>query len=1538
MMDRKWTEFLNKALPVKERISAKAVIEELGEKIGHDRTEPDEGWALALYNYLLDRNFPGEEPLPYTESQTEFLFSTACLLQTLFDEERESLPFHPLYDFAFCTKEEVRRYDRNGEYEAFRKAWRDDFVYELMRIGQEVTPHHTLEHIAGVHAIAMTITRALAEKGERINPAMLSAAAATHDIGKYGCKAGERVPYMHYYYSDKWCVTRDLPGIGRIAANHSAWDLEAENLSAETLALIYSDFRVKQSREEGEERTTIYSLSDSYQVILDKLDNVDEEKKKRYGLVYAKLFDFEQYMIRLGVDVTLSGLTLKPYEEKDSIFLSSDEVVKAFRMMAVHDNLSLTYRFGQERLFSDILEAARGEKNWIRVRAYLDIFEEYYNYLSTSHKVQALDFLFELLISPERDLSRKAAALMGRIVANFNLGYRKQLPEGMDTLPDDELQLAQWERFLEMLIHVDRRFTVRQKSYLHYMLGMFVQHTFEFALPRDRERFLSSYLKYYKDPAASPTDIATALLNAASYLPFENFGREDLDILLTFAKEMAVRKDLPLRTAAMQFFYKLSLSRPEDPKIGESIVLILKDADVKDSIALRYLKNRTLSPYGLQEENEDGKDLVSAAFLENFKTATPWLVKRANLYFLEDQVMPDGNYLHIATHLANLIEISEIATVRYTAGEALLKVGPKLTADQKNEVAIELARGLEVGQFEYSKYIPISLGRFLLQLRASELDEMIDHLESLTISTNSSTASGAIATLGVLLEHYPAYRATTEEDPGSVEKRWLRLLGLIVKQLASHREIPRQEAMWVLGQNIFGSSEMEEEEKAKAFRQMARKLLFILREEVEDKQTQFYLSAMLSHLYRFLVRYEELTGKLTAPHYEKAAFFPGTFDPFTLSHKEIVRQIRDLGFEVYLAVDEFSWRKKTEPGLIRRKIVSMSIADEFHVTLFPHDIPINIANTGDLETLRNLFHEQQVYLVVGSDVITGASAYRALPSEESVHAMNHIIIARDVEDQDSLNEKVGHIRGEVVTLTLPAQYQEISSTRIRDSIDRNQDIMGLTDPITMGFITENGLYRREPLYKPVILPDRLRFHYAKEKDRTTLTLRLDDGTFLAETAMYVTRAAELYSVLQNEPLTDAIRQKASGRLLIVEDPVVNPDYPFDTTLQLVMTDVLSYGVGVDCDHAVFRPTGDEFDGRVRGFLQQQGFVHLDGEFADLPVMLVNLRSPIVLFQNMETVLKDPFASNETVLKTLRKTHRRLQRALAEVYPGQLILSLNAGVIHDRILTKITDLNEVPKESVEPRILGPNMCVPFGKMLRGIAVPNTVTKTIYTEKVYEHDASGFTIRSFPDYAPLRSQVRMIKSFDRPVILVDDMLHTADRIRELKTYTDEEGLSVREVIVGLLSSHGKDQMREMGLSVDCIYFIPNLTAWFTDANLYPFIGGDTVDRAEHPLPGMRPSINLILPYTNPVFYRSSPPDQSYRFSMACLENARDLLLALESEYRELYGRNLTLSRLSDVIELPLCPDKGGAMQYDPNLVASVYLEHDLVQLKRMRGMFQ
>ncbi len=58
--------------------------------------------------------------------------------------------------------------------------------------------------------------------------------------------------------------------------------------------------------------------------------------------------------------------------------------------------------------------------------------------------------------------------------------------------------------------------------------------------------------------------------------------------------------------------------------------------------------------------------------------------------------------------------------------------------------------------------------------------------------------------------------------------------------------------------------------------------------------------------------------------------------------------------------------------MIRRQIISMSIADEKNVFLFPDEIPINIGNPSDLKRLKDLFPNRNIYITVRSEVVERA--------------------------------------------------------------------------------------------------------------------------------------------------------------------------------------------------------------------------------------------------------------------------------------------------------------------------------------------------------------------------------------------------------------------------------------------------------------------------------------------------------------------------------------------------------------------------------------
>lgn len=1506
--------------------------------------EPSEGWLAYAYDYARRLLYPEKTDAEPFAPGAVFLLS---VLQVLFAAEAELLPHDPAWTFDFLTDDELAGSPCAPSYQRFLRLWRREFVYELMRLGLEVTPYRTLEHIAGVHHLAVTAARALRKSGVAVDVALVSGAAAGHDLGKFGCRPGERVPYLHYFYTDQWFRRRRMTDIGHVAANHSVWDLEPDYLSVEALLLIYADFRVKQLHDaQGREITRISTLAQAFQVILDKLDDVDGEKQKRYTRVYARLEDFEQFMVSCGVDVTMSGGDTPPLPEKHTALMTDDEALRALTLRCVGHNMELMHRLTDQRSFARLLEEARGETDWRRLRAYLAVMESYSLYLHIPQKVQTLTFLYELLMHREGDIRRQAAALLGEIIAGFHAGYAKERPADIRPDPRAITDVDQWRLYLDKILYPDHKLMPQHRRWIGYTLkfavGSLLSHC-----PGREERFLTPVFAYYRRPEDLDDYTAFQLLDTAAALPDTAYTASRARQMTDFAAALSLRKDLTIRMAAVLLLDRLARLYPEDGRALEAVTAVPDG----DSGTLRYLKQDVLSqgaPLLLPE------DVVSEIFLDNLKTATPWITKQGNLRLLTDFARSGKSpALHIATHLSNLIKVSDRVTVRHSAGNALLALAPRLTADQRNEVAVELCRGLELGQQEFTKYIPDYLGRFALWLPPAELDEVLDDLRVNLSSSDSRVTASVLDTVGVIYEAYDAYRSRFPETDDAYRRRRERLLGLLMRGLSGIDGATRQEALFVLGRRVFGSGELGRHEKRRAFMLTQRKLLSAQDEFPGEGLTFYYRAAMLGKLYRFITE-ERLFHKgfdFGAPR--PVAFFPGTFDPFTLSHKGIVRAIRDQGFEVLLAIDEFSWSKKTQPYRLRRRIAAMAVADVFHVSIFPEDFPVNIANPENLHELRAAFPGRSVSIVVGSDVVLHASSYKKPVTPDSIHTFDHVVFRRTEPDAEPADYSC--ITGKVLELTLPPQLEEISSTRIREAVDANRDISNLIDPTVQEFIYRRGLYLREPQDKPVLRTEDLSFLPASPETaekflRTMLSVptaaalrmqiesrgddvmvcRDTDGTILGAASYACLDSARLFARLGDPALSGLVRQNAGGRTLLISGLFVPRGERQSDLCQLLITEVLTLALSREFTYALYLPLEGAVSGYGRQLLTLQGFVPA-GESTD--ALAVDMRCPIVLSRNVDTAVKAPFSSSPRVLAAIAAAHRRLQAALTKLQPGSLVLSLSAGVIYHRLLQRITGRNGVPAEPTTPRVLGPDICVPYGKILRGVAVPNTVTKTLRTDKVYEPDLSTYSIEAYPDYSPLPDQVRTIHAFARPVILVDDMLHDGKRIRRLAPLLAETNTPVDQVLVGYLTGMGRDLMEQLGYDVDAIYYLPNLRLRFVESTLYPFIGGDTVRRSEALPGGLQPAVNRILPYAAPE-YTGMDDETAWELSLCCLENARDILLALETEFRALYARNLTLSRLGEAVILPLCPDKGGCMTYDLSRAASTYLEGDIELLKRMR----
>ena len=187
------------------------------------------------------------------------------------------------------------------------------------------------------------------------------------------------------------------------------------------------------------------------------------------------------------------------------------------------------------------------------------------------------------------------------------------------------------------------------------------------------------------------------------------------------------------------------------------------------------------------------------------------------------------------------------------------------------------------------------------------------------------------------MENYPKYRENIGEGEQRYHQRLEKMLGILLNGLGNFRQQIKQMAFSVISKEILGSQQLSLEEKNLVFKLIAKKTLTLLAKDQKNPLIFLTNAAGLNHIYRYISDYMFFIGDINLKIPDKVAFFPGAFDPYSLSHKEITSTIRNMGFEVYLQTDEFSWSKLTLPNLLRRNIVEMSVADELNVYLYPEE-------------------------------------------------------------------------------------------------------------------------------------------------------------------------------------------------------------------------------------------------------------------------------------------------------------------------------------------------------------------------------------------------------------------------------------------------------------------------------------------------------------------------------------------------------------------------------------------------------------------------
>lgn len=179
---------------------------------------------------------------------------------------------------------------------------------------------------------------------------------------------------------------------------------------------------------------------------------------------------------------------------------------------------------------------------------------------------------------------------------------------------------------------------------------------------------------------------------------------------------------------------------------------------------------------------------------------------------------------------------------------------------------------------------------------------------------------------------------------------------------------------------------------------------------------------------------------------------------------------------------------------------------------------------------------------------------------------------------------------------------------------------------------------------------------------------------------------ELFGVLKDMELANLVRGKSSREILLITGIYAREENAGDSKVirdapQQLLVEVLAKELEKNYSFALFVAERGTTTKEVVYALERQGFIRpqLADESDKRTVYMVDMHEPLMFLHNLETTIKEPFASNPAVLDAIEKNHRKLQIAMTKLYPGNLVISLSSGVMHHRLVDRITALNDVPRE-------------------------------------------------------------------------------------------------------------------------------------------------------------------------------------------------------------------------------------------------------------------
>ncbi len=940
---------------------------------------------------------------------------------------------------------------------------------------------------------------------------------------------------------------------------------------------------------------------------------------------------------------------------------------------------------------------------------------------------------------------------------------------------------------------------------------------------------------------------------------------------------------------------------------------------------------------------EDERSSVREVMLRNLKARVGWVEKKVNCDYLtalalervESGADPEAHFAHdIAFHLANLLKVSRVEGTRFHAGRSVLRLLPVLSVPQHNDLAVELLRSLQLDVEAVARYIPRFLGQVISTLPEQEFEEIVDDIAVDLRRGAEPLQRLLLQTVGWILLTMSGFQS---------ERSLRRLTGMLLGALAESRSSTVHESLAQLAMVLdrLMREPFDRRRLPELLGLATKKFLTLITHRAAERGRFFLVASALNHLERALHHVRRRVKFADRP---SVGLIPGTFDPFTTAHAEVVERALTRLDEVLVQVDDYSWRKHAQPREVRQELAWMALAPLPEAFLSPLDPPVNIANAASMRSLRRRVGRRELTLVVGTDVLEGASAYR--DAESHIWDVPHLVISRESHRSRTWQSKLGWFRQGIQVASVSPRAGSVSSTSLREALKRQEDLETFCEPLLARILRERQLYLNFPSAKTPVSPPELDLEVRRgdeplpvpvvaavdafspagrrtmgRQEQCLLRVR-SGGRPVSGLSWREVPAAELPVVVKDRELTEHLHGDVVGLGALVEAfGAAAGDAAVPSLLARVMARWMDAGL-------LFALFGLPAQGAesVTEAVHEAGarWITAEGDNGRRWATL-SLTDPLVLVWDLEGVLQPPFAAAPAARRVIAAGRRDLSRFFSDRFPGHALLHL-----HEREIKRQVVEWAVERITAEDRrwvLLG------LGSIFSRDVIGSVPTIALELERflTWEGYEAGFL--PSPGSPSLELQLHTARELGRDAMLLAPVAAVADPVLQAVEAAKAAGIRVREVLVGVTSASVHATLHLRNIPHRCGAIVPRWRGFVRESALCPYVGGwSIVGREQLSIGSLLPSLNDCLPYHDPHPV-GLDREGALDFSRLALEQAGSLLEVLEELFRSAEGRLMSIRDLAAVVRVPRCPPTPEGFLPPSDRLPSHLLSEDLRALARL-----